>query len=161
MTKTRVWIAMGCCLFAVALAAWAQGGRKPGLWEITTTMNYQSQAGATGRPATVGPYTTPACLTQALIDKYGAPLPQVGQCKITSVNKQANSVKAILACTGRMNGTATMESTWTATTATGSVHFVMSPPPGSAAKAVEWTSTSTSVFKSADCGSVKPFPMPN
>ena len=160
MRKTHVWIMLGCCLFALANLASAQS-RKPGLWAITTTMNYQAQAATPGRPTTLGPYTTPACLTQALIDKYGAPLPQIAQCKITSLNKQTNNVKAQLSCTGRMTGTATMESTWTATTATGSVHFVGTPPSGSSAKPVEWTSTSTSVFKSADCGSVKPFPMPN
>ena len=161
MSKARVLITLGCCLFALANLASAQN-RKAGLWSITTTMHYESQNPMAGRPSTVGPYTTSACLSQALIDKYGAPLPQVGgTCKITSLNKQANSVKAEMACTGRSSGTATMESTWTATTATGSVHFTGTPASGSSAKVVKWSSTSTSVFKSKDCGNVLPFPMPN
>ena len=43
MRKTRVWITIGCCLFTVAQFAWAQGARKPGLWEMTTTMNMAGQ----------------------------------------------------------------------------------------------------------------------
>ena len=41
MRKTRVWITMGCCLFALAVFAWAQSNRKPGLWEMTTNMTWQ------------------------------------------------------------------------------------------------------------------------
>ena len=41
MRKTRVWITLGCCLFAVAVIAWAQTTRKPGLWEITSIMTWQ------------------------------------------------------------------------------------------------------------------------
>jgi hypothetical protein len=160
MRKTQVWIMLGCCLFGMASIASAQS-RKPGLWEITTTMHYPISSATPGRPATMGPLTSQVCLTQALIDKYGAPLPQVGQCKVTSLNKQANSVKVEMTCTGRSNIKATGESTWTATTATGSMHFFGMAGSGSGAKPMEWTSTSTSVFKSADCGSVKPYPMPN
>ena len=104
----------------------------------------------------MGPISTDVCLTQALIDKFGAPLPKVGgSCQITRLDKKANSVSADMVCTGATTGKATMESTWTANQATGSVHFV-----GTAPRPMEWTSKSTSVFKSADCGGVQPFPMP-
>lgn len=43
MRKTQVWIAMGCCLFAVAQFGWAQGARKAGLWETTTSMSFGGQ----------------------------------------------------------------------------------------------------------------------
>jgi len=161
MSNARVWMMLGFCLFALANFSAAQN-RKAGLWSITTTMHYESQPATPGRPTASAPYTTSACLTQELIDKYGAPLPQVGgTCKITSLDKQAHSVKAEMACTGRNSGNATMESTWTATTATGSVHFAGTPASGSSARVVKWSSTSTSVFKSKDCGNVQPFPMPN
>jgi hypothetical protein len=155
MRGSRVCITLGCCLFALASVASAQS-RKPGLWTITTTVTYPPSAnGAAGRPTTQGPFNTNVCLTQALIDKYGSPLPQIKDCKITSFNRKANSVTADLVCSGASTGKATMESTWTADHATGSIHVITTAP-----RTTEWTSTSTSVFKSADCGAVQPFPMP-
>jgi hypothetical protein len=41
MRKYRLWIATSCCLLAVAIFAWGQPNRKPGLWEITSTMTWQ------------------------------------------------------------------------------------------------------------------------
>jgi len=41
MRKTRVWITLSCCLFVLAIFAWAQANRKPGLWEMTTNMTWQ------------------------------------------------------------------------------------------------------------------------
>jgi hypothetical protein len=130
--------------------------RKPGLWTITTTVNYPPAAnGAAEHPTTAGPNNSEVCLTQALIDKYGAPLPQIQDCTVTSFNKKANSVNAEMVCSGIIKAKVTMESTWTADRATGSVHVLTTAP-----RAMEWTSNSTSVFKSADCGTVQPFPMP-
>jgi hypothetical protein len=153
MGKTRVCVAFGCCLFALATVAPAQS-RNPGLWTMTITLNSApSTAGTSGRPST---YSADVCLTQALIDKYGAPLPHIsGDCHITRLDKKANNVSADMVCSGATIGKVTMQSSWTADHATGSVHFV-----GTAPKPTEWTSNSTSVFKSADCGSVQPFPMP-
>ena len=153
MGKTRVCVAFGCCLFALATVAPAQS-RNPGLWTMTITLNSApSTAGTSGRPST---YSADVCLTQALIDKYGAPLPHIsGDCRITRLDKKANSVSAEMVCSGAITGKATMQSSWTADRATGSVHFV-----GTAPKPMEWTSNSTSVFKSADCGSVQPLSMP-
>jgi hypothetical protein len=157
MLRARISIVFGFCLFALAVSASAQNqNRKPGLWAVTTTITYPSTGAASaGRPS-VGPYTINVCLTQALIDKYGAPLPQIGSCTVTKLDKKANSVAANLSCTGAATGTATMESSWTADHATGKIHFI-----GTAPVATEWNSASTSVFKSSDCGSVQPFPMPN
>ncbi|MGD0731849.1 MAG: DUF3617 family protein [Terracidiphilus sp.] len=39
MSKMRVITAMACCLAAMASIAGAQPARKPGLWEMTSTMN--------------------------------------------------------------------------------------------------------------------------
>ena len=58
MRKTQVWIAMGCCLFFMALLASAQASRKPGLWEMTSTMTWQQSpmpAGMTMPPAPIRP----------------------------------------------------------------------------------------------------------
>jgi hypothetical protein len=153
VSKTRVSVALGCCLFALATFAPAQS-RKSGLWTMTITVNSApSSTGAAGHPST---YSADVCLTQALIDKYGAPLPHInGDCHITRLDKKANSVSADMVCSGATVGNATMQSSWTADHATGSVHFV-----GTAPRPAEWTSNSTSVFKSADCGSVQPYPLP-
>jgi hypothetical protein len=122
--------------------------RKPGLWTITTTTT--TAAGA------MGPHSVDVCLSQALIDKYGAPLPKLGDgCRVTRLDKKAASVSADMVCTGATVGKATMQSSWTGDHATGSIHFV-----GTIPRPVEWSSKSTAVFKSADCGSVQPFPMP-
>lgn len=41
MNKTQVRIALGCCLLATAILSSAQGARKPGLWEMTSTTTWQ------------------------------------------------------------------------------------------------------------------------
>jgi hypothetical protein len=86
-----------------------------------------STTGTTGQPST---YSVDVCLTQALIDKYGAPLPHIsGDCHITRLNKKANSMSAEMVFRPP-SAKATMQSSWTADHATGSVHFVgMAPKP--------------------------------
>ena len=156
MRRTRFCTTLSCCLLALAALASAQS-RKPGLWTITSTTSMAAPGANTAEhPTTMGPHSVDVCLTQALIDKFGAPLPKLsGSCQITRLDKKANSVSAEMVCTGAATGKATMESSWTASQATGSIHFV-----GTAPRPMEWTSKSTSVFKSADCGAVQPFPMP-
>jgi Protein of unknown function (DUF3617) len=74
-------------------------------------------------------YMFDVCLTQALIDKYGVPLPHIsGDCHITRLDKKANSMSAEMVCSGAIIGKATMQSSWTADHATGSVHFVGTAP---------------------------------
>lgn len=156
-------------MLVAAVFAWAQG-RKPGLWEITSTMTWQQSpfpAGMTpppNSPFAGGPRTRQVCLTQEMIDKYGAPVPQSsqGDCMITNVSKSDHGMTADMSCSGRMSGGGKMQSSWTdAEHAKGSVHFMGTiqgrngnPMP------VEWTTESTSVFKAADCGDVKPAPIP-
>jgi hypothetical protein len=147
MALARIRIVFLFCLFGLAAVAWAQS-RKPGLWTITTILT--TSAGP------MAPHSTDVCITQELLDRFGAPLPKLnGDCRVTRLDKQASSVSAEMVCTGATVGKATMQSTWSGDHATGSIHFV-----GTVPRPTEWTSNSTSVFKSADCGSVKPFPMP-
>jgi hypothetical protein len=172
MRRTRVWATLCCCLFALAIFAWAQAARKPGLWEITTNMTWQQSPMPPGitLPAGVnspfggGPQTTQVCLTQAMIDKYGAPMPQSrnGGCQVSNVVRKANSMTADWVCTGGMAGRGTVESSWTdADHAKGKVHFVGAMQMGPNSKTIEYTIESTSIYKGSDCGSVKPLPMPN
>jgi hypothetical protein len=165
MRRTLFRITLSCTLLATAVYVWAQT-RKPGLWEMTTTTTWQQSpmpagmampAGAKS-PFAGGTTTTQVCLTQAQIDKYGAITPQSrGDCQTTNVSIKSNSMTADMVCTGAMSGKGTMQSSWTDDEhATGKVHFLGSMQMGPNSMPVEWTSNSTSVFKSADCGSVKP-----
>lgn len=171
MRKTPVWIALSCFLVLAAIA-WAQSTRKPGLWEMTSTMTWQQSPMPPGMtmppgansPFGGGPHTTQVCLTQELIDKYGAPPPQSrnNQCQIANVVKKANSMTADWICSGMMAGKGSLEASWTdADHATSKVHFLGNMQMGPNSRPVEYTIESTSVYKGADCGSVKPLPMPS
>jgi hypothetical protein len=171
MRKTPVRIALGCCLLAVAMLTLAQAVRKPGLWEMTTTMTWQQSPLPPGMTMPQGansafgggPHTTEVCLTQAMIDKYGAPMPQSrnGECQISNVVLQATSMTADWICTGRMAGKGTLESSWTDPDhAIGKVHFTGTMQMGQNSRPAEYTVESSSVYKGSDCGSVKPPPMP-
>ncbi len=157
MHKTRVLITVCFCLFAMTLFAGAQSLRKPGLWEMTTTMSWQQAGMPPGMT-----HTTQVCLTQAMINKYGAPVPQSNNdCKISNVVLHATSMTADMVCSGRMAGKATLESSWTDPNhAIGKMHFVGTMQMGPNSRTVEYTVNSSSVYKGPDCGSVAPLPMP-
>jgi len=166
MRKTRVWIVLSSLLLVTTIFAWAQG-RKPGLWEMTTTMTWQQSPfpagmtppGGPNSPFSGAPRVTQVCLTQEIIDKYGAPVPQsrAGDCTVANVNKSDHGMTADMMCSGRMTGKGTMQSSWSDSEhAKGTVHFTGTIEGRTGTVPVEWTSESSSVFKSADCGDVKP-----
>ena len=142
---------LACGLIAISAAVSAQT-RKPGLWEVTTTMTFQQPSGAAGSP-----HTTEVCVTREQLDKYGAITPQSAGCQVTNVTKKATSITADMVCTGRMDGKGALEASWAdADHATTKVHFTGTMKVLTDSKPVEWTSNSSYTFKSADCGSVKP-----
>jgi len=156
----KVSASLLCFILMATVFAWA-ASRKPGLWEITSTMTWQQSPMPNGAPPPgpmSGSHTSQVCLTQAMIDKYGAPLPQSrNDCQVTNVRKGEHSMTAEMVCSGRMTGKGTLESSWTdAEHATGKVHFTGTAQFGPTPHPIEWTSESTSVFKGDDCGSVKP-----
>ncbi|SPE19236.1 conserved exported hypothetical protein [Candidatus Sulfotelmatomonas gaucii] len=155
MSKTRIWTIIACCL--IALAPLAQGQRKAGLWEITSSM---SMSGMPAMP-NMGSQTQQVCVTQAMIDKYGGPYtnPQSAQCQVTNVSLTASGMTANLTCSGRTNMTGTIQTTFVdANTTKTTMNLSMAMPTG---QAMTMTMNSTSVYKGADCGSVKPLPMPS
>ena len=169
MRKNRVWIMTGCCLLAVAFFASAQSTRKPGLWEMTTNMTIQQSSTPSGAQAPPGstfaspPRTTQVCLTQAMIDKYGAPVPQSrnGECQISNVVLRATSMTADWICGGKMAGNGTLESSWANPNhAVGKVHFVGAVQAGANSRPIEYTIDSSSIYKGPDCGTVQPMPIP-
>lgn len=116
-----------------------------------------------GSPFAGGPSTKQICLTQAIIDKYGAPPPQsrAGDCTVTNVQKSDHGMTANMVCTGRMTGSGAVESSWSDPEhAAGKVHFTGTVQGRNGTMPIEWTNESTSVFKGADCGSVQPLPIP-
>jgi hypothetical protein len=161
MREMQVRIAVAASLLAATACAGAQT-RKAGLWELTTTMTWQQSPFPGGMPGGAnGPQTTQVCLTQAMIDKYGAIMPTSRNgCQFTDIVMKPGGMSGVMACTGTMSGKGTVESSSTdGIHATGSVHFTGSVKAGPNPLPVEWTSKSSAAFKSADCGSVKPPPM--
>lgn len=163
MRGVRVRIAVVLCSLVVAVCASAQT-RKAGLWELTTMMTWQQSPFPGGMPGGGnGPQRTQVCLTQAMIDKYGAIMPSTrnGSCQFTNIVMNPGGMTGTMVCTGAMSGKGTMESSSAdGIHATGSVHFVGTMKAGANPMPVEWTSKSNATFKGADCGSVKPQPMP-
>lgn len=169
MRKNRYWAPVGCAVVASAMLLVAQADRKPGLYETTSTMTWQQSpfpqgmqmpAGANS-PFGGGPHTSQACITQEMIDKYGGPVPQSrGDCQLKNMNKSAGGMTADYVCTGQMNGTGKIESSWNESgQAHSKVHFTGTMQMGQRSTPIEWTIDSNSTYKGADCGSVKPMPI--
>ena len=162
MRKTRFVIMVAVCLLTTAIYVWAET-RKAGLWETTNTMTWQQSPlpGGISPPGNGEPHTTQVCLTQQELEKYGAIAPQIPGCQVTNVIVKAHGMTADMVCDGMMKGKGTLESSWNDDShAIGSIHFAGSIQIGTDNKPIEWTIHSTSAFKSADCGSVKPTPPP-
>jgi hypothetical protein len=170
MQVRKTVLAVSAGVMLLGMLGWGQDPRKPGLWEITTTMTWQQSPFPAGMQlppqaaAAFGgaPHTIQYCLTQEMIDRFGAPMPQNrAGCTVSNVQKGPSSMTADWVCTGAMQGKGSIESHWTDSgTATGKMHFVGSMQMGPNPTPIEWTSESTSVYKGADCGSVKPPPLP-
>jgi hypothetical protein len=169
MRKSAFLVTVGGCVFAMTILALAQSLRKPGLWEMTSTMTWQKSpmpAGMTmpagsNSPFGGGPHTTQVCLTQAMIDKYGAPTPQGRECQVANIVLKPNGMTADLVCSGRMSGKGSLESSWTDPDhAKGKVHFTGAMQMGPNSTPVEYTLESVSTYKGPDCGNVKPMFMP-
>lgn len=151
-------VGIGACVLVVGLLAWAQT-RKAGLWEVTSTMTWQQSPFPAGMSQMGGgPHAVKVCVTQEQIDKFGTVPPQAhGNCQMTNVVKKANGMTAEMVCTGPVEGKGTVESSWTDDAhSTSKVHFTGAMQMGEAAKPIEWTVESTSVYKGPDCGNVKP-----
>ncbi|MGB7547934.1 MAG: DUF3617 domain-containing protein [Terracidiphilus sp.] len=154
-------LAASACILVLGLFAWAQT-RKPGLWEVTSTMTWQQAPFPAGMGPMSGPHTIQVCVTQEQIDKYGTVPPQSrGDCQVTNIVKKANGMTADMVCSGHMNGSGKLEASWTDDShSTSKMHFTGAMQMGADSKPVEWSVETSSVYKGADCGSVKPAPMP-
>lgn len=148
-----------CFLFALTALSSAQT-RKPGLWELSTTTTWQQSPMGNANPSAGAPHTSQFCVSQQYFDKYGAIIPPIKDCRITKLSKSANGMTGEMACSGRVNGKMTLESSASDSEhATGKTHFAGTMQVGADSKPVEWTSASSGTYKGPDCGSVKPLPM--
>ena len=170
MRPTRFCLALSCTFLLAGLAAHAQSSRKPGLYEVTSTMSFggmsmpQMPPGAQMPPGgnpMAAPHTTQVCVTQEMINKYGGPnpTPQRGTCQITDLSLKPNGMTATISCTGQMTATGTVESTWTPD-GTGKSTVHLNGTMGPSARPMDITMQASSVYKGADCGSVQPMQMP-
>ncbi|HEX7728432.1 MAG TPA: DUF3617 domain-containing protein [Terracidiphilus sp.] len=165
MRLSRTAALAGVAVLVLCVFAWAQS-RKPGLWEVTSTMSWEKSPfpagmGAHG-PMGGGPHTTQVCVTQEQIDKFGGPQPQTQRdCQVTNVQKKPNGMSAEMTCSGAFSGKGTIEGSWTDDSHSHSkIHFVGAMTMGANTTPIEWTVESTSIFKGSDCGNVKPFEAP-
>ena len=84
-----------------------------------------------------------------------------GQCQITDIAMKANGMTAKMTCTGQLNATGTVKTTWTdANSSQTKVHMTGAMRMGQNWQPIDVTVQSTSVYKGADCGDVKPVTMP-
>jgi hypothetical protein len=169
MPKQRGWIILSFCIFLGAVLTWAQS-RKAGLWEIASSTRVEQPGAAQGKPESSGSKDEssppagglPVCMTQEMIDKYGIILPpSLRDCELSKVVKTADSFSADMTCKGSYNGIGRIESRWTDEDhVVGAVRFVARTKEGSGGRELRWTESATAVFKSTDCGNVKPRKMP-
>jgi hypothetical protein len=163
MRNTGVGIGLAWFVFSAAVLVFAQDKDnapakhlgKAGRWEVTTTMTWQKSPvppGSPGGPPAAGTHTTSVCLTQEMIDA-GALLPQSrGNCRIQNKVLNPGTVTADYVCTGKMKGKGMLETTFADLEhVTSSIHFQGTLDVNSQAKPIEWTTTSSSVFKDAQC----------
>ena len=170
MPKAHIGLTLMFCLLAGLHLSNAQS-RKAGLWETTSKTTLLSSGNRVGTPVNNGsaaqaqspePVGLPVCLTESQIDKYGVILPpSLRDCQISNVVQKPDSVSADMVCKGTYNGKGTIESTWTDDDhASGKIRFAARSKDSSKPMSITWTQETTAVFKSADCGSVKPRPTP-
>lgn len=145
------------CISALGLLAWAQMP-KAGLYEVTSTMTWQQSPFPGNMQPMGGSRTTQICVTQEQIDKYGSVPPQTqGDCQVTNIVKKPSGMTAEMVCTGHVAGKGDIQTSWTSDSRTTSkVHFTGTMEVGPNPQPFEWTVNSTSVYKGANCGSVKP-----
>jgi hypothetical protein len=144
--------------FAVAAIAPAQD-RKPGLYELTLVTTTVSPT-ASAYP----PRTSPVCLTQEMIDKYGAIVPErlTHLCQLVNIVKKPGGMTADMVCSGGMTGKGTIEVAWSDSEhAKGTLHFSGIMHPADADIKIEWSATTNSVYKGSDCGTLKPATPPS
>lgn len=141
------------CFIVPTLAATAQD-RKPGLYEVTLATTTVSPT-----PEVHPPRTWQACLTQEMIDKYGAIVPEnlSNVCQLVNVVKKPGGMTADIVCSAAIKGKGALEVVWSDSEhSKGNLHFSGTIHPGDNDIKIEWNAVTSSVYKGPDCGTLKP-----
>src|SRR5580698_6607674 len=105
---------LSSCLLAAVLAASAQD-RKPGLYEVTLTTTTVSPARKESGTQGVHPVRhIQTCLSQQMLDQYGAIVPEhlANVCQLTNVVKNPHGMTADMVCSGHLTGKGTIVVNW-------------------------------------------------
>jgi hypothetical protein len=140
------------CLTATLSAA-AQD-RKPGLYDVTLATTTVLPT-----PRVQPPRTWQACLTQGMIDKYGAIVPDYlsNVCQLVNIVKKPGGMSADMVCSGSFIGKGTLAVNWSDSEhSKGTLHFSGTMHPGETDIKIEWSAETTSVYKGPDCSAAKP-----
>ena len=158
MRHMRTCIILSCFLLTAFIAKGQT--QKPGLYNVTITTTTVFPSRRASPSGTVHPpRNIQACLTQDMIDKYGAIVPQylANTCQLTNVVKKTGGMTADMVCSGRMTGKGTLEIGWSDSEhAKGLLHFSGAMRPGEDEIKIEWSAVTTSAYKGPDCGELKP-----
>jgi hypothetical protein len=77
------------------------------------------------------------------------------------VVQAVDNFRADMTCTGAYNGSGSVDSTWTDEDhVVGTVRFISKTLDKDNPRAMVWIQDSTAIFKSSDCGTVKPRKIP-
>lgn len=167
--RKRVWTTLGYWGLMGMVAAWAQQPHKAGLWLVAATTHIQQTADSPGNidlrkkdNGLSADNGAPVCLTPEMIENYGVILPpSLKSCELYNVQQTADSFKADMTCKGGYNGFGSVESQWTDENhVVGRIRFVSKSGETKDARMMTWTQDASAVFKSSDCGNVKPRQVP-
>jgi Protein of unknown function (DUF3617) len=126
MTRTRI-AALTAIAIGTVCAAFAQGPRRDGLWEVKTEMQME------GMPMTMPPTTSQQCITPAEANDPSKAAPQGrgrggrgGQdCKVSDYKTEGNKVTWTMKCEGAQAMTGSGEIVYSGDTYTGTMKMDM------------------------------------
>jgi uncharacterized protein DUF3617 len=160
-----------CAVVAAATllmaAAWSHG--KPGLWSVTTRIEF-TKGGPQIPPEQLAkmkeqgmklpfgqPVTISTCVTPEQAAREELPKPQQrmnDRCQMQNLTRAGSTFTADMVCDGEMRGTGHLEVTYQDDEHyAGTLHFVSTSKRGGE---VDMTDTISGRWLGADCGSVKP-----
>lgn len=170
----RSTIILLCSLTALPLAANAST-RKPGLWEVTTTMSFdeggpQIPPDALEKMKAMGmkipgmggdPIVIKQCLTKEQADKEDAPqsTQEKSGCKTTDVKHSGGKFSGKMVCDGSMKGEGEMEGTYASNGESydGKWKFAGTETGHGKPHPVKMSSTFSGKYLGSDCGDTKPY----
>jgi len=176
MNVKRTAIILACSLTTLPLLAHADAKtRKPGLWEVTTTMKFdeggpqippqqleQMKAMGIKIPGMGGdPIVMKQCLTQEQAEKEQAPhaTDNKSGCKTSDFKRSGGKFSAKMTCDGNMKGEGEMEGSYSSAgdAYQGTWKFAGTETGHGKPHDVKMSSQYSGKWLGADCGDVKPF----